>query len=375
MAPVLDRVRLAGVIRKEVRQFRRDARSLVLAFVLPIVLLVFFGYAITWDVNHIRMAVVDQDHGRSARTLVDAFRAARRFDIVAHPARTAEIGPLLDRSAVQIALVIPPDFSQDLGAGRTARLQAIVDGSDANTATIAIGYLQALLQQYGATILLQTRRVTLPVEARTRVWFNEELSSSNMIVPGLVVLIMMIIAGLITSLTIAREWERGTMEQLAATPVTGLEIVIGKLVPFLVIGMVDVAATSLVGVLLFHVPFRGNALFLAVPTFLFLVGTLGLGLAISAVSRTQLLATQIGMLATFLPGLLLSGFMYPIDNMPAPLRVLTLFVPARYFLVVVRGVFLKGVGPDVLWPDVLLMLVYAVALLALALRAFRKEIE
>jgi ABC-2 type transport system permease protein len=371
---VLDRTRLMAVIRKELRQFRRDRRSLVLAFVLPIVLVVFFGYAITWDVNNIRMAVVDQDHGSSARALVDAFRAAGRFTIVARPARTADIGPLLDRSEVRIVLVIPPDFGADLGAGRTAKIQVIVDGSDANTATISLGYTQALVQQYGARILLDTRRFRLPVETRTRVWFNEELSSSNMIVPGLVVLIMMIIAGLITSLTIAREWETGTMEQLAATPVTRLEVVLGKLVPFLIVGMVDVAATSLVGVVLFHVPFRGNALFLAGPTFLFLVGTLGLGLAISAVSRTQLLATQIGMLATFLPGLLLSGFMYPIDSMPAPLRLLTYLVPARYYLVVVRGVFLKGSGPDVLWPQGALMLLYAIGTITLAVHAFRKEL-
>lgn len=372
---VLDRMRLTAVVRKEVRQLRRDTRSLVLSFVLPVVLLVFFGYAITWDVNHIRMAVIDEDHGARARELVDAFRAAGRFDVVATPATTAAIRPLLDQSRVRMVLVIPPDFGADLGAGRTAHVQAIVDGSDANTATISIGYTQALIQQVSANILFSTRRVSLPVEARPRVWFNEVLSSSNMIVPGLVVLIMMIIAGLLTSLTIAREWERGTMEQLAATPVTRLEVVLGKLIPFLGIGIVDVALTSVVGIVLFHVPFRGNALFLTGPTILFLLGTLGLGLAISAVSRTQLLATQIGMLATFLPGFLLSGFMFPIANMPVPLQVLTYFVPARYFLVVVRGVFLKGIGPDVLWPQAVLMLVYAVLMIALAVRAFRKELS
>lgn len=371
---MLDRMRLMAVVRKEVRQLRRDTRSLVLSFVLPVVLLVFFGYAITWDVNHIRMAVIDQDHGASARSLVDAFRAAGRFDVVATPASTRGIGPLLDRSRVRMVLVIPPDYGADLGAGRTAHVQAIVDGSDANTATISLGYTQALIQQVSADILLSTRRVQLPVETRTRVWFNEVLSSSNMIVPGLVVLIMMIIAGLLTSLTIAREWERGTMEQLAATPVTRLEVVLGKLAPFLVIGLVDVAVTSIVGIALFHVPFRGNALFLAGPTFLFLCGTLGLGLAISAVSRTQLLATQIGMVSTFLPGFLLSGFMFPIDNMPVPLQAITFLVPARYFLVVVRGVFLKGIGPEVLWSQAVLMLLYAVLTIALAVRAFRKEL-
>ena len=372
---MLDATRLMAVARKEVRQFRRDTRSLALAFVLPLVLLVFFGYAITWDVNDIRMAVVDQDHGSRARELVDAFQAAGRFSLVAKLGRPSDVGPLLDRGDVRMVLVIPPDFGSDLGAGRSAKVQAIVDGSDANTATIAIAYTQALVQQFGGRLLFQTHSVQLPVDVRTRVWFNEELSSRNMIVPGLVVLIMMIIAGLITSLTIAREWERGTMEQLASTPVTRAEVVLGKLAPYLVIGMVDVAVTSVVGVLLFHVPFRGNVLFLVGPTFLFLAGTLGLGLAISAVSRTQLLATQIGMLATFLPGLLLSGFMFAIDVMPLPLRIITYFVPARYFLVVARGVFLKGVGPDVLWPETVLMLLYATATIGLAMRAFHKELS
>ncbi len=370
----MDRMRLFAIARKEILQLRRDPRSLILAFLLPVLLLVFFGYAITWDVQDIRMAVVDQDRTRASRELVDAFLASGRFSLAAAVERTADIGPLLDRGAVRLALVIPPRFAADLGAGRTAVVQAIVDGSDANTATISLGYTQAIAQQYSARVLLQTRHVRLPVTAETRIWYNEELSSRNMIVPGLVAVIMMIIAGLLTSLTIAREWERGSMEQLASTPATRLEIVIGKLLPYLGIGLVDVALCSIVGVVLFHVPFRGDPLFLFGASLAFLTGTLGLGLLISAVARTQLLATQIGLIATFLPGFLLSGFMFAIDNMPLPLQLLTYLVPARYFLVVTRGIFLKGVGPDVLWPQGLLMVVYAVAGLALAVRAFKKEL-
>ena len=370
----LDRTRLLAIARKEVLQLRRDPRSLILAFLLPVALLVFFGYAISWDVSDIRLAVVDQDGGTRARELLDGFRASGRFTIVGRLERTSDIGPLLDRGRALIALVIPPRFGADLGAGRTAAVQAIVDGSDANTATIALGYAQAIVQQFSAQRLYQTRRVRLPITAETRVWYNEELASRNMIVPGLVAVIMMIIAGLLTSLTIAREWERGTMEQLASTPVTRLEVVIGKLLPYLAIGLVDVALCSLLGVLIFHVPFRGNVVFLMGASFAFLVGTLGLGLVISAVARTQILATQIGMVATFLPGFLLSGFMFPIDNMPLPLRVITYLVPARYFLVVTRGIFLKGVGPDVLWSEGLLMILYAVIGLGLAVRSFRKEL-
>ncbi len=370
----MDRTRLLAIARKETLQLRRDPRSLILAFLLPVALLVFFGYAITWDVDDIRMAVVDQDHTESARRLVDAFRASRRFTVVERPARTGDIGPLLDRGAVRLALVIPPDFAADLGAGRVAKVQALVDGSDANTATIALGYTQAIVQQFATDALLAGRRLRLPVVAETRIWYNEELASRNMIVPGLVAVIMMIIAGLLTSLTIAREWERGTMEQLASTPVTRLEVVLGKLLPYLVIGLADVVLCSVVGVLLFGVPFRGDALFLLAASFLFLTGSLGLGLFISAAARSQLLATQLGLLATFLPALLLSGFMFSIDVMPLPLRLLTYLVPARYFLVVTRGVFLKGVGLDVLWSQGALMIVFAVVGLGLAVRAFRKEI-
>ena len=370
----LDRTRLLAMARKEVLQLRRDPRSLILAFLLPVALLVFFGYAISWDVSDIRLVVVDQDHGARARELLDGFRASGRFTIAGRLERTAEIGPLLDRGQARIALVIPPRFGADLGAGRTAVVQAIVDGSDANTATIALGYAQAIVQQFSTRTLFQTRSVRLPVTAQTRVWYNEELASRNMIVPGLVAVIMMIIAGLLTSLTIAREWERGTMEQLASTPVSRLEVLLGKLLPYLGIGLVDVALCSLLGVVIFHVPFRGNVFFLMGASFAFLVGTLGLGLVISALARTQMLATQVGMIATFLPGFLLSGFMFPIDNMPLVLRLITYLVPARYFLVVTRGIFLKGVGPDVLWGEGLLMVLYAVLGLGLAVHSFRKEL-
>ena len=370
----LDRTRLLAMARKEVLQLRRDPRSLILAFLLPVALLVFFGYAISWDVSDIRLVVVDQDHGARARELLDGFRASGRFTIAGRLERTAEIGPLLDRGQARIALVIPPRFGADLGAGRTAVVQAIVDGSDANTATIALGYAQAIVQQFSARTLLQTRHVRLPVTTATRIWYNEELASRNMIVPGLVAVIMMIIAGLLTSLTIAREWERGTMEQLASTPVSRLEVLLGKLLPYLGIGLVDVALCSLLGVVIFHVPFRGNVFFLMGASFAFLVGTLGLGLVISALARTQMLATQVGMIATFLPGFLLSGFMFPIDNMPLVLRLITYLVPARYFLVVTRGIFLKGVGPDVLWGEGLLMVLYAVLGLGLAVHSFRKEL-
>jgi ABC-2 type transport system permease protein len=370
----LSRTRLLAVARKEVLQLRRDTRSLILAFVMPLLLLVIYSYAISWDVRNIATAVVDQDNGARSRALLDAFRASGYFTMDRDLARVADAEPLIDAGHVQLLLVIPPDFSRRLGSGRPAEVQAIVDGSDANTATIVFGYTQAVVQEFASNVLLRGTRAHLPLTADSRVWFNEELVSRNMIVPGLVAVIMMIIAAMLTSLTIAREWERGTMEQLAATPVSRLEVVLGKLLPYLGIGLVDVVVISVVGVLLFHVPFRGSpALFLILST-AYLIGVLGLGLFISAVAKSQLLATQMGMIATFLPSFLLSGFMFAIDAMPPVLRALTYVVPARYFLVVTRGIFLKGVGVEVLFVQGLLMIAFGVIGLGLAVHAFKKEL-
>jgi len=249
-----------------------------------------------------------------------------------------------------------------------------VDGGDANTATIALGYARGIVTEYARTVLGVDVSAGPPVEVRSRVWYNEELESRNMIVPGLVAVIMMIIAAMLTSLTIAREWERGTMEQLASTPVSRVEVVVGKMLPYVVIGLVDVILVSVVGVWLFGVPFRGSAFLLMALSLAFIVGALGLGVFISALVRTQLLATQMAMILTFLPAFLLSGFMYAIDVMPAPLRLLTYLVPARYQLVVTRGIFLKGVGADVLRVQGLLMIAFAVLGLAAATLAFRKRL-
>ncbi len=366
--------RLLAIARKEVIQLRRDTRSLILAFMLPVLLVILFGYAISWDVNDIETAVLDQDQSARSRELLDAFWSSGYFTLVARLQRSADIDRLLDAGRIRIALVIPPDFARDLDAGRTAQVQAITDGSDANTATIALGYAGAIISSYSMRARIGGVQTNLSVQPRTRIWYNEELLSKNMIVPGLVAVIMMIIAAMLTSLTIAREWERGTMEQLAATPVRRTEVVVGKLLPYLGIGLIDVVVVSVIGVVLFGVPFRGNVFLLMALSFAFLVGALGLGMFISAVARSQLLATQLAMVATFLPAFLLSGFMYSIDVMPPALQAVTYLVPARYFLVVTKGIFLKGVGVDVLRTQGLLMIAFAIVGLFAATRVFRKEI-
>jgi len=360
--------------RKEVIQLRRDPRSLILAFLLPIALTVLFGYAISFDVDDIRFAVLDQDASADSRALLDAFRSSGYFTLTERVPDRRSGERLLEAGRVRLLLVVPPDFSRGLHTGVPPALQVLLDGSDANTATIAQAYAEGIVRGW-ALRALGDPRLGVPLEVRSRIWYNEELSSRNMIVPGLVAVVMMIIAAMLTSLTIAREWERGTMEQLAATPVHRLEVVLGKMAPYFAIGLVDVALVSVVGVALFGVPFRGSVVLLALLSAAFIVGALGLGMFISAVARSQLLATQLALILTFLPAFLLSGFMFAIDVMPAPLRAFSYLIPARYFLVVTRGIFLKGVGADVLAVQGLLMLAFAALGLAAATRAFRKQIE
>ncbi|MBT8487700.1 MAG: ABC transporter permease subunit, partial [Gemmatimonadetes bacterium] len=263
----------------------------------------------------------------------------------------------------------------DLAApGRPAPIQFLVDGSDANTATIALNYADAIVSRHGAGVALQGREMPASVRLEPRTWYNPDLESRHMIVPALIAVIMSIIAAMLTALTIAREWERGTMEQLAATPVGRVEVVLGKLLPYLLIGLFDVALTVSAGMLIFGTPLNGSVVYLAILTTLFLVGALGLGIFISAAVKSQVLATQIAMVATYLPAVLLSGFLFDIASMPPALQGVTFLVPARYFVTVTRGIFLKGVGPEVLWPQALLMLAYAVVGLALATRVFKKEL-
>ncbi len=367
-------IRLLALSRKEFTQLRRDARSLYLAFILPLVLLLLFGYAITLDIRDIEMAVLDESRSQASRELVDAFASSGYFSVVEYLTGYDEVDRVLGRGHARLVLVIPPTFATALATGRRPTVQALLDGADANTATIARNYADAIVTGHSTKLVLEGRNVTLPIAAEPRAWYNETLESRNMIVPGLVAVIMSILAAMLTALTIAREWERGTMEQLAATPVHRLEVVIGKLLPYIGIGLFDVVVTSVVGLAVFQVPFRGNIVLLGALTLLFLVGALGLGMFISAVLKSQVLATQIALIATFLPALLLSGFLFSIPTMPIVLQAVTYVVPARYYLTVTRGIFLKGVGASVLWVDALAMLLFAFVGLSLAIRAFKKEI-
>ena len=371
----MDFHRLLAMARKETLQLRRDTRSLILAFVVPVLMVLFFGYAITWDVEDLRLGVWDQDGTRASRELTEAFEASGYFLVVSRPGSYREVAEGLSRGRVRGVLVIPAGYARDLRGQRPVPVQLLLDGSDANTATIAQNYAGAIVARHSSRILLKGREMPPAAGAETRIWYNETLESRNMIVPGLVAVIMSIIAAMLTSLTIAREWERGTMEQLASTPVRSVEIVMGKLLPYLAIGFFDVIVVVVVGILVFDVPFRGSPLLLGGMSILFLLGALGVGIFISSVAESQILAMQIAMVATYLPAILLSGFLFDIAGMPLVLQGITFLIPARYFVVVTRGILLKGVGVGAMWPQALAMIVFALVGLTLATRVFKKEIR
>lgn len=372
--------RLVAVARKEVIQIRRDPRSLGMAFVIPMILLFLFGYALTLDVDDLRTIVYDQDRTAVSREFLDRFEASGYFTRVALARDYRDVEWALDSGGAQVALVIPRNFARDLDLGRRVPVQAILDGSDSNTATIAIAYLEGVAARYAEDIRAARPGSALParrpaVDSRLRVWYNPELESKNYIVPGLIAVIMMVIAALLTSLTVAREWERGTMEQLIATPVRVPELVLGKLLPYFAIGLVDVALAVLASTLVFQVPLRGNVALLFGLSLVFLLGALGLGMLISIRAKSQLVASQVAMVVTFLPSFLLSGFMYDIGNMPGWLEAVTYAFPARYFVTILKGIYLKGVGLPALAVEVAFLALFALAVTVAANRAFRKNLE
>lgn len=369
--------RLVAVARKEALQIRRDPRSLGMAFVIPMVLLFLFGYALTLDVNNLRTIVYDQDGSLASREFLARFERSRYFTVVATAASLGDVEAALDSGRAQVGLTLPRHFARDLDLGRPVPVQAILDGADSNTATIAMSYLEAIAGRFSSR--LQLERAALgsrdpAVEARVRVWYNPELLSKNFIIPGLIAVIMMVIAALLTSLTVAREWERGTMEQLIATPLRVPELLLGKLLPYFGIGILDVILAVLGGVLIFGVPFRGNIVLLLALSMVFLLGALSLGMLISIKTKSQLLASQVAMVVTFLPSFLLSGFMYDIGNMPAWLQAITHLFPARYFVTLLKAIFLKGAGLRLVWPEVLFLTLFAAMVSVAAHRKFRKSL-
>lgn len=369
---------LGAVARKEWMHIRRDPRSLGMAFAIPMVLISLYGYALTLDVDNLRAIVSDQDRSPTSREFLRAVTASGYFTIVAVTERPADVEAALDAGRAQVGLVLPRGLARDLDLGRAVPVQALLDGSDATSATIALGYLEAISRRFSESLRLDQPggdRLVVPVESRLRVWYNPELKSRNYIIPGLIAVIMMVIAALLTSLTVAREWEEGTMEQLIATPLGVPELIVGKLLPYLGIGLVDVALAVLAGTLIFRVPLRGHPLLLLGFTLLFLLGVQSLGLLISVLARSQVLASQVALTTTFLPAFLLSGFVFDIGNLPGWLQAITYVVPARYFVTALKGIFLKGLGLRPLALEAAFLALFALVVMAITLRVFRKRLE
>ena len=370
--------RLRAMFVKELHHITRDARSLAMALAMPMMMLLLYGYALSLDVDHIQTLVYDQDGTSASREVIRQFEGSRYFEVTGfvHDYKTIERG--IDTSKVLIGVVIPRGFGGDLASGK-ATVQLLVDGSDSNTASIAMGYAESVVQNYSAGVraeLLNRRGVRPPgmVDARLRVWYNSSLESKNYVVPGLIAVILMILAGQLTSLTIAREWEMGTMEQVLSTPLRPTEIVLGKMLAYFLVGLVDSAISVTVAITIFTVPFRGSFVVLAVSTCLFLWCALFAGIWVSAGARTQVQAYQLGLLITFLPGFLLSGFTFSIDTMPKVIQGISYFFPARYFVTIVKGVFLKGVGFRLLWVELAFLLVYGFLIFRMAVRKMNQKV-
>lgn len=375
-------MRVRAIIRKEFLHIFRDMRTLAVVVFLPVLMLVLYGYAINLDVRHLRTAVLDMDRTPSSREFVRALQSNEYFDILYHLSAPREVDELFARGKAKVAFVIPRGYARDLAAGRPTQVQVLIDGSDSTTATLAqsyvSGYVQAVsvqaVQSYAARAGLPANRIAVPVDARPNVWYNPEMKSTYFTVPGLIAIILMQLAALLTSLTIVRERERGTIEQLVVSPVMPHELMLGKLVPYVLIAFVDVVLVIIFGRLLFGVPLKGSVVWLLVFSGVFLFASLGIGLVISVLARTLLIANIVAMLGTMLPSVLLSGFMFPISAMPKPVQALTYLVPARHFIFILRGIFLKGAGPELLWKPALTLVVFGLVAFGISAYRFRKRL-
>jgi ABC-2 type transport system permease protein len=382
------RERLKEIIRKEFRQAFRDTRMRTFLFLPPLIQLIIFGLAVNLDVDHSKIAWMDGDRSFQSRELLSAFEGNGRFEVVATPSNDREAQALLDANKVDLVVRVLPGFERDIQRNRPTSVQVLINGSNSNTANIVSGYASTIISSFAGQVMQEQNRdrsaarmAQTPVhigapnlQAQSRVWFNPELKSRNYFVPGIVVNILMQITLMMTAMAIVREKEIGTMEQLMVTPIRPIELMLGKTLPFALVGLVDMALVVVASLVLFHVPFRGSVLLLLACSILFLMTSLGAGLFVSTISQTQ----QQAMMTTFLlfqPFFLLSGFTFPLRNMPQSIQYLTLLNPVRYFIEIVRGLFLKGSGVSVLWPQMVALAVFGVVILSLSAMRFRKRLD
>jgi ABC-2 type transport system permease protein len=375
--------RIKALLHKEIKQALRDRRMRIVIFISPLIELFLFGYAVNTDVRNIRTVVCDRAETSISRGLTDAFQASGYFRIVTRTRDLRAAEALVDKGDAQVILVIPERFPQDLHRGRIADLQMIVEGTDSIVASNAVSYgnmiiaahLQKIVKPPPSIHMTRTTSTRIPqARAETRVWFNPDLKSRNFFVPGVIALLLTLVSLVLTSFSIVREWEVGTMEQLIVTPLLPIELIVGKTVPFFFVGLIDLILIFLVGTLWFGIPFRGNILLLAFSAVLYLINALSIGILISTISRTQQQALMV-VFFYFMPSMLFSGFVFPIYNIPFLMRWIAYVNPLAYFLVIVRGVFLKGVGITVLWPQLLFLALAGPILLGISVKRFHKKLD
>jgi ABC-2 type transport system permease protein len=370
-----------AVFRKEVIHIRRDPFSLLQVILMPIILLLLYGYALTFDIKKVTIAVYDQERSQLSEEFINQFRSNEYFELKYFTDSYDKLKDLVTRRQAEVGLMLPYNYSWLYQTGKTAPIQALVDGTDSNTANIVLGYVGGVASAYNQRLLMQRMmikgpaRLDMPVDVQTRYWFNEDLESRNFIVPSMIAIIMTMVGSMLTSLTVVRELERGSLEGLLATPLKKAELLLGKLGPYFIIGMFDMFVVMGMGKFLFHVPLRGSPLLLIVMSAIFMVSTLGQGLLISVSSDNQLQAFQSVMLTSFLPAFFLSGAIFAIYLMPLPLRIVTFLVPARYIVTISKGIYLKGIGMKILWPHALMLLGSAILLVWLAIFKFVKKVR
>jgi ABC-2 type transport system permease protein len=373
--------RLMAVARKETLHLLRDWRSLTLALAIPLILILLYGYALTLDLRLVPTVVWDQSRSPESRELLSLFQSSPYFAIQDYHDNYRDLQKDLDRGKAMIALVIPGDFASKVLANKPVKIQIIGDGSDANTSRLAMGYAENISSIYALQVTSEQMQrkgrgeLKRPLELIQRAWYNPGLRSQNVLIPGIIALVMIVVAALLTSTTVAREWETGTMEQLISTPLRGPELIFGKVIPYFCIGMTDVLVAVLMGKWVFNVSIVGNTGLLFALSALFLTGALFFGMTLSIKLKSQVLANQLAIIVGFLPTLILSGFVFAIENMPLPLQYLTYIVPARYFIAILRGIYLKGIGLEILWLDALFLGIYALLMIVLANRNFSFKLE
>jgi ABC-2 type transport system permease protein len=363
--------RIKAISKKEVRQLMRDTRMLYVLFVFPFILLILFGYAINFDVRHIKLAVYDQDNSPETRDFINRLTSSSYFDLVDNLKAEDQIRRALDKGNAQVVVVFPQDFSQNIYSGREVNLQILVEGVDANTASVISNYMRAATATFSEKLTnellkITGRRASIPIDLEPRFLYNPDLNSTRFLIPGLISMILIMTAVISIAMSIVREKERGTMEQINVSPLTSIELLVGKTIPYTIIALIIASLILFAGYLLFDVTIKGSVLLLFISTFIFLFASLNLGILISTISDSQQVAFQISSLISLLPSFLLSGFVFPIESMPPVIQIITNITPVKFYIVVLRDILLKGVGLEAFWQQLIYLMLFSVFFLGLA---------